>query len=425
MANGYVSQVQLPNNETYDIKDKNAVKDITSSDIPGNINFTKGEEIKDVHVKDFGLAYGVDLYKDQLPIEVTSPGGNAIDYTIYGNDENGTENLCKLTIADCGINGNGTLTLSTAWQMICAPIVSGEKYTIVSDNIVYGFYTSKPEIGSTAYNSIRYAPGGTTRTFTSDITGWVAIRIESYRSNVVMLVEGSTAPDHYIPYQKGVGENTEITGDLPIEFRSNGDDLLGYKIYSTADGAGVQTENLANMKNSGMVRVTGTAFRYGVSWGKLADGNYTIFFKTTGIGGTNLFITTRTGTAYYQTPLGNTTSVHTFTVNNADDVMFRSAASEDTTWRALGVSNVMLVKGSTPPETFIPYGYKLPLTVKNSTETKTIDVYIGDSKLGEAEYIDYGEQKIYKRILFMTHDDKHFITKDNKDFCLRRRGYSG
>lgn len=70
------------------------------------------------------------------------------------------------------------------------------------------------------------------------------------------------------------------------------------------------------------------------------------------------------------------------------------------------------------------HGYKIPLTV-SGTETKTIDVYIGDSKLGEAEYVDYSEQKIYRRILFMTHDDKHFITKDNKDFCLRRRGYSG
>lgn len=106
---------------------------------------------------------------------------------------------------------------------------------------------------------------------------------------------------------------SELTGTLPMTFRSNGTTLENYRVYGTAQGAGVQTEN---------------------------------------------------------------------------------------------------------------YGYKIPLTVKNSTETKTIDVYIGDSKLGEEEYVDYGEQKIYKRILFMTHDDKHFITKDNKDFCLRRRGYS-
>ena len=70
-------------------------------------------------------------------------------------------------------------------------------------------------------------------------------------------------------------------------------------------------------------------------------------------------------------------------------------------------------------------GYKLPLTLTSGTESKDTDIYIGDSKLGAEEYVDYGEQKIYKRILFMTHNDQHFITKDNKDFCLRRRGYSG
>lgn len=106
---------------------------------------------------------------------------------------------------------------------------------------------------------------------------------------------------------------TELTGTLPMTFRSNGTALINYRIYGTANGAGVQTEQ---------------------------------------------------------------------------------------------------------------HGYKIPLTV-SGTETKTIDVYIGDSKLGEEEYVDYGEQKIYKRILFMTHDDKQFITKDNKDFCLRRRGYNG
>lgn len=105
-----------------------------------------------------------------------------------------------------------------------------------------------------------------------------------------------------------------LSGYMPLTFPSNGDDLLNYRVYGTAEGAGVQTEN---------------------------------------------------------------------------------------------------------------YGYKIPIIITNGTETKTTDIYIGDSKLGEAEYVDYGEQKIYRRILFMTYNDKHFITKDNKDFCLRRRGYSG
>lgn len=77
----------------------------------------------------------------------------------------------------------------------------------------------------------------------------------------------------------------ELTGALPMTFRSNGTALVDYRIYGTVDGAGVQTEQ---------------------------------------------------------------------------------------------------------------HGYKIPLTV-SGTETKTTDVYIGDSKLGEAEYVDYEEQKVYKR----------------------------
>lgn len=128
---------------------------------------------------------------------------------------------------------------------------------------------------------------------------------------------GGGAPDYWTELfarrVAGGWKVTELTGTLPITFRSNGTALINYRIYGVADGAGVQT----------------------------------------------------------------------------------------------------------------PYGYKLPLTVTNSIETKTADVYIGNSKLGEAEYVDYGEQKIYRRILFMTHNDKQFITKDNKDFCLRRSGYNG
>lgn len=76
----------------------------------------------------------------------------------------------------------------------------------------------------------------------------------------------------------------ELTGTLPITFRSNGTALINYRIFGTADGAGVQTEQ---------------------------------------------------------------------------------------------------------------HGYKIPLTV-SGTETKTTDVYIGDTKLMAGDYIDYKTGKIYK-----------------------------
>ena len=85
---------------------------------------------------------------------------------------------------------------------------------------------------------------------------------------------------------------------------------------------------------------------------------------------------------------------YTFTVNESKKVRISFE------WSSTGnhtVSNVMLVEGSTPPESYIPHGYKLPLIVTSGAESKTADVYIGDSKLGAEEYVDYEEQKVYRR----------------------------
>lgn len=67
-----------------------------------------------------------------------------------------------------------------------------------------------------------------------------------------------------------------------------------------------------------------------------------------------------------------------------------------------------------------PAGYKIPLTVTSGEQSDTYPIYIGDTKLYEDEYVDYQEQKIYRTILLTTHDNKDFITSDNKRFCVRR-----
>lgn len=45
-----------------------------------------------------------------------------------------------------------------------------------------------------------------------------------------------------------------------------------------------------------------------------------------------------------------------------------------------------------------PTGYKLPMTVESGEESTATPIYIGDSKLGEEEYVDFVEQKIYRNI---------------------------
>ena len=61
-------------------------------------------------------------------------------------------------------------------------------------------------------------------------------------------------------------------------------------------------------------------------------------------------------------------------------------------------TDAMLNTGSTPLP-YEPYGYKVPVTVSNGTDTLTIPIYLPEpiKMVGdEAEYIDYGEQKMHR-----------------------------
>lgn len=68
--------------------------------------------------------------------------------------------------------------------------------------------------------------------------------------------------------------------------------------------------------------------------------------------------------------------------------VFRKAAG------TISYSNIMLVEGLTAPTSYIPYGYKLPLTSGNTA----VDIYIGDDTLSTEEYVDSRTGKIYRMV---------------------------
>lgn len=400
----------------------------------------------------------VETKNGNLPLEITSSAGNVIDYTIYGNN-NCNKNLLEITAESQTINGvtftvdkqagtiiaNGTAT--NGLNIEIGRIYNGlnEPFNYyLSGNADGGSEQSYFLIGTSQTGTRLKRWNGTTDmrgsvALTDDVemqipaneTGLIRIYIRNGANadNLVfkpMLREADTTPPDFEPHRIGVGENTEITGELPVDFRSNGDDLLRYEIYGTSDGVG-EIGNLFNKNapyTSGKYLNTSGAEVSGATWGISEyipiEGNTTY-------------------TAYNLSGGGASACWYNENKNFIDGENYGGAATKSfslpsnaryirLTLRLVNPSNVdtlMLIKGTVSPSEYIPYGYKIPLVISSGTKTKTIDAYIGDSKLGEEEYIDYGEQKIYKRILFMTHDDKHFITKDNKDFCLRRRGYSG
>lgn len=85
----------------------------------------------------------------------------------------------------------------------------------------------------------------------------------------------------------------------------------------------------------------------------------------------------------------------------AERSSFTITSPVDTIYARLSVRNnyagsIMFTKGSTDPPSYIPFGYKIPISLESSEQTQELAVYIGDSKLSATEYVDYESGKIYK-----------------------------
>jgi len=83
------------------------------------------------------------------------------------------------------------------------------------------------------------------------------------------------------------------------------------------------------------------------------------------------------------------------------------------------VTDLMLVEGSTALP-YEPYGYKVPVTITNGTDTETITLYLPEQirKIGdEMEYINFEEQKMVKKSKTITFTNSNdWSTEGNNSF---------
>ena len=198
----------------------------------------------------------------------------------------------------------------------------------------------------------------------------------------------------YIGDEKVYDPYTEITGYLPLIFKSRAAVALkNYRIHGTADGAGVETENLWDWKNK---TINQSAYFFSKEYTLKPNTTYTMSSEAPlynngaliafGIPGESA--STSTNGVYQDHPITRTTG--------ADGKVFIGLRTNNSSYD-LTQFKTCLTESSTPPETYIPHGYKLPLTVESGAQSQDIPIYIGSSKLGSEEYVDYGEQKVYKR----------------------------
>lgn len=291
-----------------------------------------------------------------LPLTYTSRAEHALkNYTVYGTSAGAGVETVNLFDKDAKDTNNGYVAAnyllddgsaagSTSWNI--------SEYIEVEPNTAYslylkasGTYPSLCEYDSTkAYiNGRNYLTNISISFTTSSTAKYLRISYKGQNATDVMLTPGSTAPSTYIPY------------GFQIPLTDTGENLWQYK-------AGLEV---------GYLNINGAVTR-SVNW------RVSPFIDISG-----------------------TTKVYIFNNNNSGDapsICFYDSEQQIISGVAYqGRHNFSVI---VPNNTkyckvcvFADNYYEFVLT----TNAATYPLYIGDSKLGEEEYVDYGEGKIYKR----------------------------
>lgn len=187
---------------------------------------------------------------------------------------------------------------------------------------------------------------------------------------------------------QGGYEIIEYTGTLPITINANGDALLDYRIYGADGGLGEPTENLFDIRkvsNPPRCVYSGSTFTLkdqGLNYDimcktnganapllpekmiAVSPGAYTLTFGNGTTGPDNARITVRFFDGETRAVLVNQARFlppisFTFVVENNGYLSFLLNGGDIT------ISDFMLVKRSTAPTSYIPYGYKLPMVTRS------------------------------------------------------------
>lgn len=201
-------------------------------------------------------------------------------------------------------------------------------------------------------------------------------------------------------------KNNMVTGIPPLTFNAVAGTLENYRIYGnivSGESVGDRTKNLWNgVVEQGSVSTTGN---YSDDSQRIRSRNIALTPGTYSIS-CNLYIRCiyafngQTKVECVKDLGGGAIQSTQFTVpDNADNVSV-SLRAFDSNNQPIDVSPSdfewgQIEQGSTVT-TYEPYGYRVPVTVTNGTDTETTNIYLPEQlrMVGtEADYIDYGEQK--------------------------------
>lgn len=188
----------------------------------------------------------------------------------------------------------------------------------------------------------------------------------------------------------------EYDGTLPAQYSANGDNLADYRIYGSAGGVGDRTENLCTQLIAGTYETTG----YETTYAHMACTTHPILFDegkiTISVSQGSIYIKKIENGVSVQTIVAAAVPPATTTIPSPGTYVIQiNTAITDQALKEIN-DTIVAVKGSTAPTSYIPYGYEVDMSVSDGTTSTTTPIYIGSSPLGEDEYVDYREGKIYR-----------------------------
>lgn len=201
--------------------------------------------------------------------------------------------------------------------------------------------------------------------------------------------------------QLGGWKIAELTGTLPMTFRSNGTALINYRIYGTAEGVGERTENFfdKNATNAANGYVDGEHLK---NDGTTSANSLWAITEYIPIAGGHIYtfnygsLSSSPAICYYDNSKQFIQGVSYVGQNPKVVSIPSNVAYIRLSFMKSYADDIMFVQANSLPATYIPPGYKLPLTVTSGAESKDTDIYIGDSKLLSGDYVDYESGKIVR-----------------------------
>lgn len=205
-------------------------------------------------------------------------------------------------------------------------------------------------------------------------------------------------------------------GTLPATLNANGADMRQYQVWGNAGGVGDRTDNKFDYQK---YFETCTQFNSYFDYAPLQlkpNTQYTVYTNclsgTSGSQAQNIetsviicpaevTFNTANGGVYGNTPFTLTTQASglcNIGIRTEHGAYASFTGIYEEPDFASSAAYINIVEGAAVSETYVPYGYKLDMSVSDGTNTTTVPIYIGSDPLDEDEYMDYQAQKVYRMI---------------------------